>query len=336
MGVVAVTAHAPDSKVFLLRGGLPLFVHKKKSFLPMNLTIESIAVLSPTIRKFTLAGAALPGAGAGAHVIVTIPGPGRSWKNAYSLVSSPEDRNQYEIIVRRVANSRGGSAWLHDHAKLGDMLEVSTPQNLFPIARTAKKHLLLSAGIGLTPFLAYLPVLQAPFELHHLGKQEDAEAFRGLLPDQPNITLHTSRNALDLAALLAAQKLGTHLYICGPAAFMDMALALAEKLGWPAAKIHKESFGGATGGAPFIVHLRRSNLTLQVGPDESLLEVLEAAGLAAPCLCRGGACGECELPVLDGVPEHRDHVLSPARRAANTAILTCVSRAQTPELVLDF
>jgi ferredoxin-NADP reductase len=304
----------------------------------MKMRIVEIAALGGGIRKFTLQSLEgdLPAAAPGAHVILEIPGPGRVWKNAYSLVRMPDDRAQLEIIVRRVAHSRGGSAWLHDHARVGEVLAVSAPQNLFPINRLARKHLLLSAGIGITPFLAYIAALDAPYELHHVCKPEDAAAFRALLPAAANITLHTSRNALDLGALLGAQRLGTHVYLCGPDGFMDMAVAAAQALGWPAAKIHQERFGGATGGAPFRVHLQRSGVTLEVGAEMSLLDALEEAGLPAPCLCRGGACGECELPVLAGVPDHRDHVLDPARRASNRAILTCVSRALSPELVLDF
>jgi dimethylamine monooxygenase subunit B len=303
----------------------------------MKLSLSAIKILSPSIRQFTLTpleGPA-PVAGAGAHIVLEIPGPARVWKNAYSLVSAP-GAAAYEIIVRRVEHSRGGSAWLHDHAQIGGILEAHPPQNLFAPPRTAQKHLLLSAGIGITPFLSYLHLPGLNFEWHHCGKTEDAEAFKSLLPGTANITLHTSRNTLNLAALLAAQKLNTHLSLCGPESFMDFALATAEHAGWPAQKIHKESFGGATGGTPFTVHLQRSNLTLSVGPEESLLDALESAGLAPPCLCRGGACGECKLPVLAGIPAHHDHFLSPAERAANDAILTCISRAQTPELVLDY
>jgi ferredoxin-NADP reductase len=302
----------------------------------MKATISGITALSPTIRKFTLAADSLPAAAPGAHIMVEIPGPARSWKNAYSLVSA--NGENYEIIVRRVEKSRGGSAWLHDHAALGDMLEISLPQNLFPLARTARKHLLLSAGIGITPFLFYLKIFtHAPLELHQLCKPEDAEIFQNLLAGtRAKTTIHSSRNALDLPALLAAQKLDTHLYLCGPESFMDNARATAAKLGWPAAKIHFETFGGPTGGAPFTAHLARSNITVNVGPEESLLEAIEAAGLTPPCLCRGGACGECEIPVLSGIPDHHDHFLSDAKRASNSAIMTCVSRAKTPELTLDF
>jgi ferredoxin-NADP reductase len=301
----------------------------------MRLILGKIDVLGPSIRRFTLSpvSGVLPVAGAGAHVVLEIPGPGRVWKNAYSIVSTPSSAS-YEIIVRRVEHSRGGSAWLHDHARVGDVLEVQAPQNLFPPSRTARRHLLLSAGIGITPFLSYLHVPGLSFEWHHCGKAEDAAAFAALLPEA--VTLHTGRNTLNLAALLAAQKLDTHLSLCGPESFMDFALGAAEHAGWPGQKIHKESFGGATGGAPFVVHLQRSGQSIHVGAEESLLDAMEAAGLVPPCLCRGGACGECKLPVLEGVVEHHDHYLSSSERAANDAIMTCVSRARTTEITLDF
>ncbi len=308
----------------------------------MKLRIAATKALSPAIKRITLAspdGAALPAAAAGAHIMLHIPGPARTWKNAYSLVSPPGERAAYEIVVRRVAPSRGGSAWLHDHAAPGQALEVGLPVNLFPVAKQAAKHLLISAGIGLTPFLSYLPTLRRvgrQFELHQICRRAEADAFAQLLPAAENITLHTSRNALDIPALLARQHLGTHLYVCGPSPFMEAVLDAARALGWPEAKIHVENFGGATGGAPFAAHLRRSGITVAVAEDESLLEAIEAAGIAAPSLCRGGACGECALPVLAGIPDHRDHVLSATEHATNTLIMTCVSRAQTPELVLDF
>jgi ferredoxin-NADP reductase len=308
----------------------------------MKARIEEIRILAPAITRFVLVpqeGAEFPAASAGANILVEIPGPERIWKNAYSLVCPPGARDRYEIIVRRVGHSRGGSAWLHDEAEAGQVLEIGVPANLFPVAATAKKHLLLSAGIGLTPFLSFLPALLAAgaaFELHHCCRLDEAEAFRALLPELPNVVLHTSRNTLDLSGVLARQKLNTHLYVCGPEAFMNLAVVAARKFGWPGAKIHEERFGGAAGGAPFTVKLARRGIELQVRQDESLLEALENAGLDAPCLCRGGACGVCELPVLEGVPEHRDHVLCEQRRAANRAIMTCVSRAKTPELVLDY
>jgi ferredoxin len=57
-----------------------------------------------------------------------------------------------------------------------------------------------------------------------------------------------------------------------------------------------------------------SNKVIQVAVHESLLEAIERAGVDAPYLCRGGACGQCETDVIgyDGAFIHRDHWLDAA------------------------
>ena len=300
----------------------------------MNLTIADVETLSPGLKRFTFTGAALPWAGPGSHLVLKIPGAGRTRKNAYSLVAVPD--SAYRIIVRRVERSRGGSHWLHDQARLGDVLEAQAPQNFFNMQRSAKRHLLLSAGIGITPFLAYVQVPGLMYELHHCCKPDEAKIFRAMLPQNANAVLHTSRDALNLHGLLARQKLDTHLSICGPEGFMDLAMSVAKSVGWPPAKIHLESFGSANWGNSFSVRLKRSGITVDVEPGESVLEALEAAGLNPSCLCRGGACGECRMEVLEGTPEHHDHYLSETEKASGKSMMICVSRAITPELVLDF
>ena len=109
----------------------------------------------------------------------------------------------------------------------------------------------------------------------------------------------------------------------------------AERLGWPTAAVHHESFGDHSAGAPFTAMLARSRIEVQVAPDQSLLEAIEGAGVEAPYLCRGGACGQCMTKVIAGEPDHRDDVLTPEERASGELIMTCVSRAKTPRLVLD-
>jgi ferredoxin len=116
---------------------------------------------------------------------------------------------------------------------------------------------------------------------------------------------------------------------------MDAVTGTAAALGWPRGKIHKESFGGATGGLPFRAVLRRSGIEVEVGETQTLLEAIEAAGVAAPCLCRGGACGECVTPVIEGEVDHRDDFLSAEEKAGGKVVMTCVSRARGPRLVLD-
>ena len=90
-------------------------------------------------------------------------------------------------------------------------------------------------------------------------------------------------------------------------------------------------------GDPFSVRLARAGITCEVRGDQSLLEALEAAGVDAPFLCRGGACGQCEVGVCeaDGELIHNDHYLTPAERASGQKIMLCVSRLVGRELVLD-
>ncbi|MFG1421559.1 PDR/VanB family oxidoreductase [Roseixanthobacter liquoris] len=313
---------------------------------PIPVRVHEIEQLSPTLKRFAfepLHGGPLPTPSAGAHVMVTLRAEGRVMKNAYSLVCPPESRARYEIIVRHVAQSRGGSRFLHQSVSRGDVIEIGVPANLFPLAAKARKHLLIAGGIGITPLLSYVPALKARgarFELHQLCTADEAPVFEKLLAPHAageDIFIHgNGRAAFDLAGILARQPLGTHVYTCGPRALMDAVVSSAAALGWPAGKIHRESFGDASGGLPFKAVLAKSGIEVQVADNQTLLEAIEAQGIAAPCLCRGGACGECKLDVLDGEVEHRDDFLSAEEKASQKFIMPCVSRARTAEVVLDF
>ena len=108
--------------------------------------------------------------------------------------------------------------------------------------------------------------------------------------------------------------------------------------GWTDSHIHYERFlEQGSSGAAFSVTLARSGATIEVSPDQSLLEAAEAAGHELPYLCRGGACGMCETTVLelDGEILHTDDWLSDEDKATNKKIMPCVSRAKCSRLVID-
>ncbi len=310
----------------------------------LALRVVAAVPLSPTLKAFTFEaadGGLVPPSGPGAHVRLLLRHGAWSRKNAYSLVANPADRRHLSVIVRRVERSKGGSAFLHEQVGEGHVIEAGLPANLFPVVRTARRHLMVSGGIGLTPFLAYIAAFEAdgtPWELHHFCRADERGAFEALLAHYPAARIHIRCDAElgGLAQALTRQPLGTHVYTCGPALLMEAVRDLALASGWPPVRLHAESFGGAAeGGEAFVAVLRRSGIEVKVGPDTSLLDAIEAAGVEAPCLCRGGACGQCITPVAEGIPEHRDHFLDAEERASNRLIMTCVSRAQTPRLVLD-
>lgn len=311
----------------------------------LSVRVREITELAPTLKRFSFEpahGGEFPTAPAGGHVMLTLRDGDKVMKNAYSLVSAPGQRARYEIIVRKVSQSRGGSAFLHSKVAPGDVLDMAMPGSLFSLASTAKKHLLIGGGIGITPMLSFLAELKsrgARCEMHQLSSLDEAPVFERLLApfsDDAEINVHTGgRAAFDLAGLLARQPLGTHVYVCGPHSLMDAVVSTAAALGWPKGKVHKESFGAAAGGLPFKAILKRSGMEVEVKENETLLEAIEAAGVAASCLCRGGACGECATAVVEGELDHRDDFLSDEEKAAGKLVMLCVSRARGPRLVLD-
>jgi len=310
----------------------------------LKLSVTAIEDIAPSLRHVRLAaadGKPLPPTGTGAHVLLSLPGLDRVHRNAYSLINAPGSRHGYDIIVRRVPVSRGGSAAVHDRLTVGDVLEAQPPGNLFAPVRNAKHHLMIAGGIGITPFLSYLQdmgVRQVGCSLHVCCRESEKEVFNPWLPENANVKFHwdAEGHRLDIAALLARQPVGTHLYVCGPSDLNEAVLQAAKTAGWPENQVHTEHFGGASStGKAFEVVLQKSGLRVSVGEDESLLEALERAGASPLCLCRGGACGVCVTRLLEGEPEHRDHYLSPEEKASGQSIMPCVSRARSPQLVLD-
>lgn len=311
----------------------------------LQLKVAALADIAPGLRHVRLVaaeGGKLPPAAAGAHVQLVLAGATRTHRNAYSLVSRPGARDAWEIIVRRVPASRGGSAYIHDSLQVGDVLEAGWPGNLFAPVRTARRQLMIAGGIGITPFLSYLAEFAfsgVEHALHVCCRESERHAFDPWLADRPHVAWHWDADGhrLDIPALLLRQPANTHLYVCGPDFLTDDVLEAAEAGGWPDNHVHCERFGSAlSGGEAFRAVLQRSGKQIEVGEHESLLEAIEREGIEVPCLCRGGACGVCLTSVLDGEPQHRDHYLSKTERASGKHIMPCVSRARAGGLlVLD-
>lgn len=85
----------------------------------------------------------------------------------------------------------------------------------------------------------------------------------------------------------------------------------------------------------FEVQLEKSGQILRVTKDQSILKVLQDAGLDVPFSCSEGICGTCLTQVVAGKPDHWDMFLTPEEQEANDQMLICCSRSQTARLVLD-
>lgn len=280
----------------------------------------------------------------GSHVTVCMQAPDRLIRNPYSLMGRPSDTSSYQISVLKVDDSRGGSHFMHDQVKVGTELEISEPLNLFPPAKLARKHILVAGGIGITPFMSMmgeLEALGADFELHYGVRSFEEGAYCKLLGTRYGSRIHLyfqdKGQFVPLEQVLSEQPLGAHVYVCGPKPMIDWALRTATVAGWPDENIHSEQFTAPPIGKPFTAKLTRSARDIAVGGHQSILEAVEQAGIDAPFLCRGGACGQCETGVTscDGYIEHNDHYLSEAEKASGKRIMICMSRISGDSITLD-
>lgn len=310
-------------------------------------TVTDVVKVNELVTRFRFArtdGGLMPTFSGGAHTVVEMNDHGTTRLNPYSLMSDPSDRSAYTISVRRDDAGRGGSLFMHNHVTPGTEMVISNPVNLFALDLRARKHLMIAGGIGITPFLAQIKQLSASngrFELHYSVRSKALGSYVDELTEHYTQNVHVyyddQNQAIDLEHLLDGQPLGTHIYVCGPKGMINWVRGKAEELGWPREAVHHEEFLSPASGKPFEVKLAVSNKVITVGEHQSLLEAIEAAGVDAPYLCRGGACGQCETNVIgyDGKFLHNDHWLSDEERASGQKIMPCVSRFEGKTLVLD-
>ncbi len=314
----------------------------------MKVRVAKITQVADKVKRFRFEradGEPMPIFSGGAHVIVSMRDGKTLRRNPYSLMSSPADTGGYEISVLRVENSRGGSAFLHEHLKEGDALTVSQPVNLFAYDHRAKKHIMMAGGIGITPFIAMMDQMDREgraFELHYAVRTRTHGAYWQELQQRygshrVKVYCDEEKLFIPVGKVLENQPLGTHLYVCGPAGMINGVLGKAVDLGWPKQNLHSEEFLAPPPGKAFQVVLAKSHRTIDVAPHQSILEALEANGLNPPYLCRGGACGQCETGVVscDGELEHNDHFLEPDDKASGKKIMICVSRIKGNAVTLD-
>ena len=309
--------------------------------------VDKITKVNELVTRFEfkrIDGKDFPVFSAGSHTVIEMKDGDRTIRNPYSLMSDPEDGSKYAISVRRDDVGRGGSLFLHKKIKVGDKVNLTYPLNLFSLDLRARKHLFFAGGIGITPFLSMIMQLESSngsWELHYATQTEELASYGEELkikyPKKVNQYFDDAGQAIQLQKLLTTQPIGTHVYVCGPAGMIKWVTSTAKNVGWPNANVHSEEFLAPKPGKSFQVRLCKSDLTIEVGENESLLEAMEREGVNAPFSCRGGACGQCETEIveLDGEIIHRDHWLDPEEQDSGTKIMPCVSRFLGNSLVID-
>ena len=289
-------------------------------------------------------GEPLPAWTPGAHIDLRLTD---ELTRQYSLCGDPADRGTWRIGVLREpeGKGRGGSAYVHDELAVGTKLAVSAPRNNFELLK-AEKYLFIAGGIGITPILPMIAAAEAAgvdWTLLYGGRTRASMAFHAeelaaYGDDRVLLRPQDEHGLLDLAAYLGQVQHGALIYACGPEPMLKAVADACDH--WPPNALRVERFAPVelaepVRGESFEVVLARSGQTVTVEPGRSILETVEAAGVDVLSSCREGTCGTCETDVLDGLPEHRDSLLTEAERASNETMFICVSRCLGAQLTLD-
>jgi len=296
--------------------------------------IVSVELVSPQ-------GAELPAFAAGAHIDLHLP---NGVVRSYSLWNSPQERHRYVIGVLHDKNSRGGSRYVHEQLRVGATITIGAPRNNFALDETAAHTVLIAGGIGITPIYGMLNELRRlgrSVELLYCARSRAEAAFVERLLGSEGVQTHFDDEAgspPDLRAYLGGKSGSAHFYCCGPTPMLNAFERTCEALGLP--NVHIERFAPAEPvvakqGSEYECHLARSQKMVLVPTGKSLLDALLEAGVDVDHSCREGVCGSCETRVVDGVPDHRDGVLTKAERESGKTMMVCVSGCKGRRLVLD-
>jgi ferredoxin-NADP reductase len=285
-------------------------------------------------------GAELPSWEPGAHIDVHLPSGAI---RQYSLCGDPAERDRYRIAVLELPHGRGGSVEAHRELRPGQTVQISLPRSNFGLVE-ADRYVFVAGGVGITPILPMIRAVAArgiKWELVYGAKSRRHFAFTDeLCDDAVRLVAQDSDGLIDLDEVVAGAS-GAAVYCCGPAPLMD---ALADRMARTgrSADLHLERFSAAApavetdSDGAFELELARSGMVLSVGPGQSVLEAVRAAGVDHPSSCEMGFCGTCETRVLEGEVDHRDDLFTEEERASCTSMLVCVSRAKgCGRLVLD-
>jgi ferredoxin len=176
------------------------------------------------------------------------------------------------------------------------------------------------------------------YELHYAVRSADDTSYKNLLEKMgTNVQIYdkSKGDRMNISKILEDHKWNSYVYVCGPQRMIADSVRTANACGMSQDEIHYEAFQIATSEDPFTAELAKSKKKLQVGADQTLLEVMRAAGLEVGSSCETGNCGTCKVEVCSGKVEHRGSALSEEDKQGGKRMLSCVSRGIS-HLVIDF
>lgn len=288
--------------------------------------------------------------GAGKYLTVFETINGMPVTRAYSISSSPKDSlNGKYVLTIKLVDGGLMSRYIFDTWAVGTKVEVSAPSGNFEYQplRDAQKVICVAGGSGITPFVSMANAIadgDEDFEMTllygsrnyenilfreeldeltkkcgkisvvHVLSDDDAQASEGI--EKGFITA-------ELIKKYAPENEPYSVFLCGPQqmyAFVDKEL---EKLNLEKKYIRHEMFGefhnpasqpdypaGIPEKVKITVTIQDKTCTVEGNSSDSVMQILEKNGIAAPARCRSGECGFCHSHLISGkvyVPKHLEY-----------------------------
>jgi ring-1,2-phenylacetyl-CoA epoxidase subunit PaaE len=213
----------------------------------------------------------------GQHITLRADVDGESLRRSYSLCSMPGS-GELRVGIREVPGGRF-SNWASRHLKVGNRIEVMTPDGRFcPALDPAhrKHYVAFAAGSGITPVLSIAGAvlaaepqsrvtvvygnrqLSSAMFLEDLGALKDGHVGRFVLynvfsREPQDVPLFEGRldgaRVREFAASLLPVETIDEAFVCGPGAMIDEVEAALLDLGMPPGRVHVERFGVPSDGA---------------------------------------------------------------------------------------
>ena len=315
---------------------------------PLPLIITGVRQLTPRVRAYELRdvnGGQVPKIESGAHIQLPVKlENGEVIHRHYSICSNPNRRDMYEVAILKEDNGKGGSIALHDNLQLGQVLNCSQPENHFELHQDNRPAVLMAAGIGITPIKSMAQSLKmrgTPLQLHYAGRSHTQMAFQDRITREfgDDLSIYSSelKQRMDIASIIKNAAADAVFYVCGPLGLINQVLDVAQAANISAERIRFERFNAdiSTSAKAVTVHLQRSNVSLEVKKDETILDAMLDAGIHTPYSCKTGACKSCVVKVIEGEADHKDMALSEEEKTQQKLMCPCVSRAVGKSLTLD-
>jgi len=183
---------------------------------------------------------------------------------AYSVSSSPSDKNHVELIVRRVPDGIC-TTWVFDYLKEGQSLNLSGPYGEFGLQETDAPILFIAGGSGMAPIWSILHYMEETGStrkaVYFFGAQSQRDLFfldelrqyEQKLPDFKFIPALSNEPAdsdwkgergiiTEVVARHVPDTSGYEAYLCGSPGMIEACLKVLRNGGMPEEKIFYDKF----------------------------------------------------------------------------------------------